>query len=65
MPHTFGDDERVAAQDDGDVMVPAGEPPAFIVIESKLVLEILIGALDAPTLHHPSHQLLLRESSRK
>jgi hypothetical protein len=50
MPHSFGNDERVAAQDDRDVVVPAGKPPAFVVVEPQLVLEILIGAFDAPAL---------------
>ena len=35
MPHTFGNDERVAAQDDRDVMVPAGKPAAFVVVEAE------------------------------
>src|SRR5256885_13169432 len=65
MPHTFGNDERVAAQNDRDVMVPARKPPAFVVIESEFVLEILVRALDAPALHHAPHQLLLRRSSRQ
>jgi hypothetical protein len=46
------------------VMVPAGKTPAFVVVEPQLVFEILIGALDAPALHHPAHQLLLRQSPR-
>lgn len=65
MPHTFGNDERVAAQDDRDVMVPAGKPPAFVVVEPQLVFEILIGAFDALALHHPAHQLLLHQSPRE
>ena len=59
MPHTFGDDERTAAQDDRDVMVPAGKAAAFVVVEAELVLEILVGALDAPPLHDSLHELLL------
>jgi hypothetical protein len=31
MPHTFSDDERVAAEDDGDVVVPAGKSSAFVI----------------------------------
>jgi hypothetical protein len=65
MPHTFGNDERVAAQDDRDVMVPAGIPAAFVVVEPQLALEILIGAFDSPALHHPTHQLLLRQLPRE
>ena len=65
MPHTFGNDERVAAQDDRDVMAPAGKSPAFVVVESQLVFEILIGAFGAPALHHASYQLLLGQSPRE
>ena len=35
MPRAFGDDERVAAEDDRDVMMPTGEPSAFVVIEAE------------------------------
>ena len=38
MPHTFGDDERVAAKDDGDMVVPTGESSTLVVIESELAL---------------------------
>ena len=63
MPHTFGNDERVAAKDDRDVMVPARKSPAFVVVESEFVFEILIRAFDSPALHHSSYELLLRRSS--
>ncbi len=33
MPRTFGDDERVAAEDNRHVMMPTGEPSALVVIE--------------------------------
>ena len=65
MPHTFGNDERVAAQDDRDVMVPAGKPAAFVVIKTEFVLEILVRAFDAPPLHHSPHELFLGEASWK
>ena len=65
MPHTFGNDERVAAKDDRDVMVPAGKAPAFVVVEPEFVFEILIRAFDSPALHHSSYELLLRRSSRQ
>ncbi len=35
-PHAFSDDERVAAEGNGDVVVPAGEAPAFEVVEPEL-----------------------------
>src|SRR5829696_8638359 len=59
MPHTFGNDERVAAQDDRDVMVPARKSSALVVVEPELALEVLVGALGSPALHHHPHQLLL------
>ncbi len=42
MPHTFGDDERVAAEDDGDVMVPAGEGATLEVIETELAFQLFV-----------------------
>src|SRR4051812_42191272 len=42
-PHTFSDDERVAAKSDGDVMMPALEPPSLEVVQSKLAFEILVN----------------------
>ena len=65
MPHTFGDDERVAAEDDRDVMMPAGKPTAFVVVEAELVVEILVRAFDPPALHHTAHQLFLRRTTRQ
>ena len=65
MPHPFGQDERVAAENDRDVMVPARKPPALIVIEAELALEILVRALGSPALHHHPYQLLLGQSLRE
>ena len=47
-PRAFGDDERVAGEYDGDVVVPTGETPALVVVEAEFTFEILIGALDLP-----------------
>ena len=47
MPRTFGDDERVAAEDDRDVMVPAGEGSPFEVVEPQLALELGMGLLSS------------------
>jgi hypothetical protein len=58
MPRTFSDDERVAAKNDGDMVVPTGEPTALVVIEAELSLEILIDPLGPPALHDQSHELL-------
>lgn len=64
MPHTFSDDERVAAKDDGDVVVPAGESSALIVIETELTLEVLVNAFGAPALHDETYELLRRPAIR-
>ena len=65
MPHTFGDYERVAAQDDRDVMMPTRKAPAFEVIEAELTLEVFVGAFSSPTLHDDFDQLLLGPPRRE
>jgi hypothetical protein len=42
------DDERVAAEDDGDVMVPTHEGPSLEVVEPELSFELLIHPLRPP-----------------
>ena len=49
MPHAFGHDERVAAENDRDVVMPAWKGTSLEVVETKLALEFLVGALGAPT----------------
>jgi hypothetical protein len=65
MPHTFGDDERVAAEDDGDVVVPALEGAALEVVESELALELLVDSFGTPSpiaSRHPSGTSRLRSN---
>lgn len=62
-PHPFSNDERVAAQDDGDVMVPARERAAFEVVEPELALELLIRALGAPSFLDDANDLLLAHAA--
>ena len=62
MPRAFGNDERVAAEYDGDVVMPAREPSAFVMIETEFAFEVFIGPLSAPALHHRSNQFLLRHA---
>ena len=57
MPILLREDERIAAENDGNVMVPARESSAFIVIEAQFSFQVLVGALDSPTLHHQTDQL--------
>src|SRR5438445_367100 len=49
-PHTFGDDERVAADRDGYMMMPAGEASAFEVVEPELALHVLVHSFRFPSL---------------
>src|SRR5580658_6282187 len=58
MPQAFAEDEGIAAEDDGDVVMPAAEGTAFVVIQSKLALEILIHALGAPAFLGDPDELL-------
>ena len=57
-PHTFSSDERVAAEYNGDVMVPARKRAAFEVIQAELALELLIRAPGA------TRQVSLRHAPR-
>jgi hypothetical protein len=58
-PHTFGNDERVAAESDRDVVVPGREVAAFVVVQAEFALEVLVDALGSPALHHQADELLL------
>src|SRR5258706_11761162 len=50
MPRPFGDNERVAAQDDRDMMMPARKRTPFEVVETQLTLELFVGVLGSPAL---------------
>src|SRR5262245_38046710 len=65
VPRTLTDDERVAAEDDRDVVIPSGEGAAFEVIEPELSLEVFVGALGSPALLHQAHDPLLAHASRQ
>ena len=58
MPQPFAEHERVAAQDDGDVVIPPAIRPPFVVIEPELALEVLVDTLGAPALLGDAHELL-------
>src|SRR4051812_47396743 len=64
-PHPFRNDERVAAQDDGDVVMPAREGAALEVVQSELALELFVRALGAPAFLDGAHDLLLRHAPRQ
>src|SRR4051812_2691266 len=61
MLHTFGNDEREAAEDDRDVVMPSSERTSLEVIEPQLAFQLFIDALRAPTLLRNAHDLLLAE----
>ena len=56
MPRAFSDDERVAAQDDGDVMMPSGEASALEVVEAEFAFEVFVDAFGSPALHDDSDE---------
>ena len=62
---TFSDDERVAAEHDGDVVMPAGKSSTFVVVQAELALEILVGALDAPAIFYRSYESAQRGLARQ
>ena len=62
MPHAFRDDERVAAEGDGNVVVPAREAPSLEMVETEFALEVLVDAFGPPPLHHDAYELPLRHS---
>ena len=65
MPHSFRNEERVAAEYDRDVVMPARERAALEVVQAQVSLELLVGALGAPALLHDAHDLLLRHAARQ
>ena len=64
-PHAFSDDERVAAEDDGDVVMPTRERAALEVVQTELALELLVRALGAPAFLDDAHDLLLGHAPRQ
>ena len=59
MPHTLDNDEGVAAQGDGDVMIPPWERAALEMVEAELSLELLVDHLGSPPLLDDPDDLLL------
>src|SRR5215211_5519838 len=55
-PHAFRNNERVAAEHDGDMVMPAFEAAAFVMVQPEFALEVFIRALGAPALHHQSNE---------
>src|SRR5215470_2204372 len=57
-PHTLRDDEGVAANGDGNVVMPAGEASPLEVVEPELALHLFVDALGAVALLEQTHELL-------
>src|SRR5262245_60564877 len=55
-PHAFSDDEREAAEHDGNVVVPAWEAPSLVVVQAELAFDVLVHALGAVALFDQPHQ---------
>jgi hypothetical protein len=55
--HTFTHDERVAAEDAGNVMMPAEEGASLVVVETQFAFEVLIDTLGSPPLLGNPHKL--------
>src|SRR5208337_1854341 len=58
MPQSLAGHERIAAEDDGDVVMPAAEGASLVVVEAKLSLEVFVDALGAPAFLGDPHELL-------
>src|ERR1700678_3852895 len=58
MPQALAGHERIAAEDDGDVVMPAAKGAALVMIEPEFSLEVLVDALGAPAFLGGPHELL-------
>lgn len=56
MPPSFTCDERVAAKNDGDVMVPSGERAPLEVVEVERALQLLVSAEPARIIFRCRHR---------
>ena len=52
----FGDDEREAAEHDGNVMIPAGPATSLIVVEAEFAFQVFVRTLCSITLFEPSDE---------
>src|SRR5258706_15911947 len=59
----FSDHESIAAEDDGDVVVPARERAAFEVVEAELALEIFVHAFGAPALFEQANDFFFAHAT--
>src|SRR5208282_5853295 len=59
MLHSLSDDEGVAAERDGHVVVPAVEAATFEVVQAEFALHLLVDQLGPVALLVGAHDLLL------
>jgi hypothetical protein len=59
----FSDHEGVAAEDDGNVVMPAGEGAAFEVVEAEVAFQGFVHALGAPALFEQVDDLLFAHAA--
>src|SRR5579863_3287324 len=58
MPQSLAGHKRIAAEDDGDVVMPAAEGASLVVVEPEFPLEVFVYALGAPAFLGDPHELL-------
>ena len=58
MPQALAEDERIAAENDGDMVMPATKGAPFVVIEPELALEVFVHALGAPAFLRDAYEML-------
>ena len=59
-PDAFGNQERKAAQDDRNMVVPTAIAPAFEMVEPELALQVLVNAFGPPALLEQTQKLFSR-----
>ena len=65
MPHPFGNDERGAAENDRNVVVPSQKGASFEVVESELAFEIFVDAFGPPTFLDDADDLFFSHATRQ
>ena len=65
MPRAFSDNERIAAEDNRDVMMPSRERAPLEMVQPEFSFEFLVRLLRAPALFEDANNLLLAHAARK
>src|SRR6185295_6149882 len=64
-PHPLSDDKGVAADDDGNVVVPSRKGAAFEVVEPELAFEVFVHALRSPSFLDDANDLLVAHAMQQ